>query len=85
LKGIVPDEVLTRQKRGFQVPLAVWFRGPLKRVFTDRCLDPQGPLAKIANLDAVKKLLETNNQGANHGNRLWMLYSLATWLESQKI
>ncbi len=81
LKGVVPDEVLERSKRGFQVPLATWFRGPLKQVFIDRCLDPQSPLLQIAKPEAVKDLLEKNEAGANHGNRLWMLYSLATWLD----
>ncbi|MCC7357342.1 asparagine synthase (glutamine-hydrolyzing) [Candidatus Uhrbacteria bacterium] len=80
LKGIIPDDVIQRQKRGFQVPLAVWFRGPLKQAFAERCLDQQAALAKIVELEEVKRLVEANDAGANHGNRLWMLYSLATWL-----
>lgn len=82
LSGIVPEEVLTRQKRGFQVPLAEWFRGPLTKAFKERCLDPQGKLAEYVDLGAVQGLLELNQQGVNHGNRLWMLYSLATWLQA---
>lgn len=82
MKGIVPDAVLERQKRGFQVPLAVWFRGPLKQAFIDRCLDPQGELARMIDIEAVKRLMDANDAGANHGNRLWMLYALATWLQN---
>ena len=80
LKGIVPDDVLHRPKRGFQVPLAEWFRGPLRELVRSRCLDPELPLAKIVRKEAVERLIRDNDRGADHGNRLWMLLSLSTWL-----
>lgn len=84
LSGIVPEEVLQRPKRGFQVPLAEWFRGPLKGVFQERCMGSASPLGDIIEMKEAQRLVEANNQGANHGNRLWMLYSLATWLQATK-
>ena len=81
LRGLVPDAVLSRKKRGFQVPLADWFRGPLREYWRDRCLDPQGPLALYAQLPAVERLFDENTRGANHGNRLWMLLALSIWLD----
>jgi asparagine synthase (glutamine-hydrolysing) len=83
LKGIVPDAVLDRPKRGFQVPLAAWFRGPLAAFWKEKCLDPNGPLTRYVRLDAAKKLFEENERGADHGNRLWMLLSLSVWLQRQ--
>jgi len=32
LRGVVPDEVLDRPKRGFDLPLDAWMRGPLRPV-----------------------------------------------------
>jgi asparagine synthase (glutamine-hydrolysing) len=84
-RGIVPDGALDRPKRGFQVPLAQWFRGPLKDLVRERCLDPHGPLAKIMKLDGIERLIQENQRGADHGNRLWMLLTLSTWLNSHHV
>jgi asparagine synthase (glutamine-hydrolysing) len=80
LRELLPSEVLNRPKRGFQVPLAEWFRGPLKSLVAERCLGQDSPLAKIVRREAVERLIKKNAQGFDHGNRLWMLLSLATWL-----
>ncbi len=81
LRGIVPDRTLSLKKRGFQVPLAEWFRGSLSGVLRDRILDSSSPIARLVRRDAVTRLIEENAAGKDHGNRLWMLLSLATWLE----
>ncbi|MBD3251576.1 asparagine synthase (glutamine-hydrolyzing), partial [Candidatus Uhrbacteria bacterium] len=81
LKGLVPTEIMNRKKRGFQVPLAEWFRGSLKQHWMDRCLDPSSPLRAYIQPEKVKVLFEENVRGVDHGNRLWMLWALAAWLE----
>lgn len=78
-KGL--DGVLTRKKKGFQVPLATWFRGPLKAFWKNHCLDPQGPLVRYVQLESARQLFEENERGSDHGNRLWMLLSLSLWLK----
>jgi asparagine synthase (glutamine-hydrolysing) len=80
LGSVLPADVLNRKKRGFQVPLAVWFRGPLKKMVEERCLDPHGPLAKIVRLEEVRRLIDENARGRDHGNRLWMLLVLSSWV-----
>jgi hypothetical protein len=32
-------------------------------------------------MTAIERLLKENDRGADHGNRLWMLTVLATWLQ----
>ena len=80
MKGIVPDAVLERPKRGFQVPLATWFRGPLRQLIQDRCLDSSSPILKVMKPDAIRRLVSENQRGADHGNRLWMMLVLSSWL-----
>jgi asparagine synthase (glutamine-hydrolysing) len=80
LKGVVPKEVLSRKKRGFQVPLARWFRGELRPLIVERCLASGSSLQQVCDPVSVKRLLEENDRGTDHGNRLWMLLTLATWL-----
>lgn len=84
LKGLVPDEVLHRPKRGFQVPLAEWFRSDLASYWKDRCLDPSASLHQYVRPEEAKRLFDENMRGADHGNRLWMLLALAVWLEQVK-
>ncbi|MCW1891725.1 MAG: asparagine synthase (glutamine-hydrolyzing) [Candidatus Uhrbacteria bacterium] len=84
LKGLVPDEVLHRPKRGFQVPLAEWFRTRLDSYWKDRCLDPSSPLHAYVKPEEAARLFDENMRGTDHGNRLWMLLSLAVWLEGLK-
>ncbi|MBP9863862.1 asparagine synthase (glutamine-hydrolyzing) [Patescibacteria group bacterium] len=85
MKGIVPDAVLDRPKRGFQVPLAAWFRGPLRQLIHDRCLDSASPLLKVMKPEAIQRLISENQRGADHGNRLWMMLTLSSWLSKYKI
>lgn len=80
VKDLLPAEVGKRAKRGFQVPLAIWFRGALRSAFVERCVNSTKLHAYVAK-ERIEKLLSENDRGSDHGNRLWMLYSLATWLE----
>ncbi len=81
LRGLVPDDVFARPKRGFQVPLAEWFRGSWRELFIERCLGDASKLGQYMPKNEVKGLLNANDRGIDHGNRLWMLLVLATWLE----
>jgi asparagine synthase (glutamine-hydrolysing) len=81
IADLVPEDILNRPKRGFQVPLAAWFRGPLKSLFERRCLTNGSKLEKMCRPEAVRKIFDQHQAGTDHGNRLWMLLVLATWLE----
>lgn len=78
---VVPQEIFDRRKRGFQVPLAEWFRGELRPMFQERCLAEGSPLLAICQKKTVEKYLSENDRGTDHGNRLWMLLVLSTWLK----
>lgn len=80
VKDLLPVEIGKRGKRGFQVPLAIWFRGAMRNAFVERCVT-SSKLHAYIDKERVEKLLSENDRGSDHGNRLWMLYSLATWLE----
>jgi asparagine synthase (glutamine-hydrolysing) len=62
-RGRVPDEVLTRPKTGFGVPLRKWMKGPLKPLWRD-LLSPE-TLARRGLLDpgAVARLMDADAAG----------------------
>ncbi len=74
MEPLLPHEVLYRPKMGFSVPLARWFRGPLKERVRSALQD--GALAQSGYLDAavVRELLD-QHQACSHDHSipLWSL------------
>lgn len=82
LRGIIPDSILHRRKKGFGLPLAAWLRGPLREPLLDylseRRLRDQG----IFRPEAIRALLDEHGSGrANHRKPLWTLLMFQLWLD----
>jgi asparagine synthase (glutamine-hydrolysing) len=78
----IPTEILRRGKRGFDLPLAAWIRGPL-RGLTERLLGDER-LAGWPGLRApvVRRMLERHLSGADDfGLPLFNLVSVMLFLE----
>ena len=80
----LPEQILNRPKRGFDLPLADWIRGPLKdlalSMFTDTAL------ARWEGLDAgcARKMLNLHLKGdGDLGLPLFNLLSILMYLERQ--
>jgi asparagine synthase (glutamine-hydrolysing) len=76
----LPEGIVHRRKVGFTVPLAEWFRGPLRDfaqdVLTTRAARERGFL----NHAAVKRLLEAHSSGAaDYDKEIWALLVLESW------
>lgn len=80
--NLLPKETLSKPKHGFSVPLARWFRGPLKKYVASRLLDPGLRLAKVIRTDKLALLLQRHwKRRADTANTLWALMILSYWLE----
>ncbi len=68
LRGILPDEVLFREKMGFGVPIDHWFRNELKDMAYDT-LTERKELSQevISGKNAVKRFLMNTHQGNGTG------------------
>ena len=77
---LLPKGIADQPKRGFGLPVAGWFRGPLRSFARD--LLTNGRLTRdIARPEAVEALLAAHEQGrADHGKRLYALVMLELWL-----
>jgi asparagine synthase (glutamine-hydrolysing) len=79
---LLPDEIRTRGKMGFGVPLPLWLRTRWRGVFEERVLDPSAPLWRWLRPEPVRDLWrEHQERRADHGHALWALLTLSTWLE----
>jgi len=80
LQGLVPDEVLTRRKMGFSVPLDLWFRGELRAPFESRVLAPGSFTESLFEPGAVRALWEEHQRGVrDRSYPLWGLLVLEHW------
>lgn len=80
LKGILPDEVLFREKMGFGVPIDHWFRNELKEMAYDILLSDRAVQRGYFKKDAVKKILdEHTSEKWNWHNHIWNLLMLELW------
>jgi asparagine synthase (glutamine-hydrolysing) len=74
MEGSVPDEILYREKMGFAVPLAGWFRGPLRETVRDRLLGPSMREAGMFDMDFVSRLIEQHSSGSrDFSPAIWAL------------
>lgn len=73
--------VTHRRKRGLSVPLASWFRGPLRDWAHARLSSEFLAEAGVSNDVALKLLSEHRAQLADHSRAIWTLIVLSEWLE----
>jgi asparagine synthase (glutamine-hydrolysing) len=84
LEAHLPNDVLYRPKMGFAVPLARWFRGPLReRVRTSLLC---GPMADSGWFDpaTIRTLVEQHEAGtSDHSTPLWTLLMFDAFLRRE--
>lgn len=81
-KNRLPDQVITRGKQGFGIPIAKWFRGNLKSYLDSMLLSPKALSRDVFDKAAVEKLLhEHHHFKKDHSYRLWALLMLEQWFQ----
>jgi asparagine synthase (glutamine-hydrolysing) len=79
----LPDEVLYRPKMGFSVPLARWFRGPLKQRVRDAVLGERLASTGWFNRPYLQQLVDSHQSGASdHSAPLWTLLMFEAFLRN---
>jgi asparagine synthase (glutamine-hydrolysing) len=79
MRGILPDAVIDRPKRGFAVPLASWFRGEMEGFARDVLLSRRCKERGILNVSYVEHLLDLHRRGRPLDFQLWTLIAFEMW------
>jgi asparagine synthase (glutamine-hydrolysing) len=75
----VPRELIDRPKMGFGVPLAAWFRGPLRGPMDQYC-ESRAFEALGLNAEPLRRMWKEFKAGVHHRpDLLWQVFSLAAW------
>ncbi len=78
--GYLPTPILQRQKQGFMLPIAYWFRTDLFPVVSQMLEHSYFVRAGWFKKESVQRLLaEHRNSRHDHHVRLWMLLTLDLW------
>ena len=81
LQSRLPEEILYRPKMGFAVPIASWFRGPLRARMRDLVLGPALRDTGFFEQKALARMVSEHESGArDHNAGLWALLMLASSL-----
>jgi len=81
LEPHVGKEILYRPKQGFAVPLAEWFRGPLRQRLRDALSGSVLRDAGLFNMATVGTLLDQHQAGErDHSAVLWSLSMIEAFL-----
>ena len=78
---LLPDEVLYRPKMGFAVPLARWFRGPLRQRLHEGILGPRLQETGLFNRPYLQRLVDDHLSGVrDYSAPLWTLLMFDAFL-----
>ena len=79
----LPNDILYRPKMGFAVPLARWFRGPLKQRVRDAVLGPRLAETGWFNREYLEHLVSAHDSGArDYSAPLWALLMFEAFLRN---
>jgi asparagine synthase (glutamine-hydrolysing) len=80
--SLLPTAGFLRRKRGFEVPIGAWLRGPLKMALTDLLSPANVADSGVLRASEVSRLVEEHLAGGcDHGRALWSLMVLSRWFE----
>jgi asparagine synthase (glutamine-hydrolysing) len=78
---LVPQDILTRKKMGFGVPLGRWFGGQLRPYLADVLLAKDAKYRAYLSGAGVEDLVRRHDAGENRGHELWNLLCFERWLQ----
>lgn len=80
LADVLPQEILTRRKMGFGVPVGSWMRSSLCEMVGDHVLSASAFTRGFVRPDQAARLVREHNDGsADHTPLLWSLLMLELW------
>jgi len=83
LEKMLPNDILYRSKMGFGVPLAKWFRGPLKDRVRKAVLGDTLSSTGYFDPAFLKRLVDEHQSGAReHSSALWSLLMFESFLRN---
>ena len=86
MKRLLPASILDRPKVGFKVPVAEWFRGPMRAYLIDHLCDRDSHTRAYYQPQTLQRILNEHFEGKqNHEKLLWTMLTLEIWHRENKL
>jgi len=83
MESHLPEDVLYRPKMGFAVPLARWFRGPLKNRVREALLGPRLAGTEMYNETCLRRIVADHESGSrDYSAPIWTLLMFEAFLRN---
>jgi len=79
MKDRLPEEILSRKKMGFPVPVGTWLRGEWKHLLDEFVVSDRALARGLFVPDVVRRMVAGHVSGENHTERLWALLTFEIW------
>lgn len=77
MANILPEEILSRRKVGFKVPVAEWFRGSMRNYVHDHLCSPHSVIRSYLSPKQLDQIVsEHTTRAADHEKLIWALLNL---------
>jgi asparagine synthase (glutamine-hydrolysing) len=83
VRGLLPDEILSRSKKGFGIPIAEWLKGRLNPMLHDLLAPARLRDQGLFDAEYVERLIKEHETGrAAHHKELWTLLVFQLWCDN---
>jgi len=86
LEPHLPHDIMYRRKMGFSIPLAEWFRGPLKDKLRAAMCSPRMAASGLFDMAFLARMADEHARGVrDYSSPLWALLMFEAFLRNQEI
>jgi asparagine synthase (glutamine-hydrolysing) len=83
LEPFLPEDILYRTKQGFSMPIAQWFRGPLRSKLRNAIASPQLVESGLFQPQELERLVVDHEQGRHDRSAiLWLVLVFGSFLDN---
>jgi asparagine synthase (glutamine-hydrolysing) len=80
MRGVLPNAIIDRPKKGFPIPIASWLRGPLRQFARDNLLARHAACSRYLDFAAVTRIVDEHERGrTDRSQEIWALLVFEFW------
>jgi asparagine synthase (glutamine-hydrolysing) len=80
MRGVLPDAIIDRPKKGFPIPIASWLRTSLREFTRDHLLAHDSACSRYLDRGETSRLVDEHERGgADRSQEIWALLVFEFW------